>query len=162
MKKVIEDLASKNGLTTGYSGTLRILYIKGKNNHEFIQHLKKLYPNLAFQLKAAVDAPNIQIFSGSDINSDLAVKVTEQAYETSFGPANPLLSDEAGQFNFKEKTKPTFQEVDLYLLANPIDRKAKGPYNAAAEHFGVKPDYIRKRWLSLRERKLVEQDNVNA
>ena len=55
MKKVIEDLASKNGLTTGYSGTLRILYIKGEKNHEFIQHVKKLYPNLAFQLKAAVD-----------------------------------------------------------------------------------------------------------
>jgi hypothetical protein len=162
MKKVIEDLASKNGLSTGYSGTLRILYIKGEKNHEFIQHVKKLYPNLAFQLKAAVDAPKIQTFSGSDVNFDLAATVSEQAYETVFGPGNPLLSDETGQANFEEKAKPTFQEVDLYLLANPVDRKAKGPYNAAAEYFGVKPDYIRKRWASLRERKLVEQDNVNA
>jgi hypothetical protein len=151
MKKVIEDLASKNGLSTGYSGALRIMYIKGEKNHEFIHHVKKLYPNLVFQLKAAVDAPKIQIFTGKSADAEIATAVVESV----LGVYNPVLDGPL-------KEKPTFQEVDLYLLAHPIDRKGKGAYNAAADHFGVKSEYIRKRWLSLRERKLVEQDNVNA
>lgn len=53
-------------------------------------------------------------------------------------------------------------EMDAYLVKNPIDIKAKNPYNEAAKFLGVKPDYVRGRWRSLRERKLVENENTPA
>jgi hypothetical protein len=60
-----------------------------------------------------------------------------------------------------EYDKPaTKEQVDDYLLHRPIDRTAKNPYNKAAEALGVKPDYIRGRWRSLRERGLVEKENA--
>lgn len=149
MKKVIEDLAIKNSLTTGYSGTLRIMYVKGENNHEFIQHVKKLYPNLAFQVKPAIAIPVVK--------QEKVEELKKEVYDKP--PTEQKITKQLNAVTFK-KSIP--QEVDLYLLANPVDRKTKGPYDAAAEHFGVKPDYIRKRWSVLREKKLVEQDNVNT
>jgi hypothetical protein len=175
MKKVLEAAAAKNKLQTAYSGSSRIMYLKGDDEtiREFIKQARINYPNLAFELKngnqredfnkiaekESKGSPSLSVFSGNDVDEKLAEKVANDAYETVFGPGNPLLSDEAGQADFTgEKKKPTPEEVDAYLLEHPVDRKAKGPYNAAAAHFGVKPNYIRVRWARLREQGKVEKE----
>lgn len=176
MKKVIEAAAAKSRLQTAYSGASRIMYLKGDDEtiREFIKQARVTYPGLAFELKngnqredfnqiAAKDvkaAPSLAVFSGNGVDEELAEKVTKEVHddvqyaERSFVGR---IQDEDGQMP-EQKKKPTPEEVDAYLLDHPVDRKAKGPYNAAAEHFGVKSDYIRKRWSRLRELGKVETE----
>lgn len=51
MKKVIEELAAKNRISTSYQGSTRTMFLKGENVEQFRETVRTLYPNLAFELK---------------------------------------------------------------------------------------------------------------
>jgi hypothetical protein len=176
MKKVIEELAARNKVFTRYAGSSRILYLGGENAAEFKAFVKEKYPSLAFELKVqtkeefdaylkaketwearpgyhyAHKAGNFEVFSGSTVDTEVAELAVASA-EATLG--NLVLTD--FPFNNLPATK---EQVDEYLLANPIDRNAKNPYSNAATQLNHKPDYIRGRWRSLRERGLVEKENA--
>jgi hypothetical protein len=242
MKKIVEELASKAGVRSSYSGSTRVMYLRGEKAAEFKAWIKEKYPKLAFELKLdeglglrfehgdlvsvhgdrkhplvwdaaavkrreALVADNSPVIVGED-------KVSQKTLATAFGSTKirrkktatilglasaigvtgmvnellatlpidesqregiltkDLLSDEAGQTlpvieldkidysKIEERKSLSREEIDEYLIAFPIDRNAKNPYNAAATSCNVKPDYIRGRWRSLRERGLVEKENA--
>ena len=169
MKKVIEDLASRAKLETAYDGTIRVMYIKGERNKEFIAHVHEKYPTLAFELKAVDTFEKPIKFIGrphslTSENMSLQTAILDLS-DVIKDSGHTTLEQREGIFEevLEEKTnikkKFSFEEVDAYLLQNPVDRKTKGPYDAAATLFGVKTDYIRKRWARLREQGLVEKES---
>jgi hypothetical protein len=228
MKKIVEELASKAGVNTQYSGSTRVMYLRGEKAAEFKAWIKEKYSNLAFELKldeglglrfehgelVSVHGDRNHALVHADIKARREVVLSKEFAEaipetfgstkirrkktaTILGLASAigitglvnellnilpideaekqgiitknLLSDEAGQqrlpvievdkFPFNE-LPATKEQVDQYLLSNPIDRSAKNPYNNAAKALNQKPDYIRGRWRSLRERGLVEKENA--
>jgi hypothetical protein len=160
MKKVIETFARFYNLETAYAGTTRIMYIRGTRVSEFLAAVRSRYPGLAFELKDGNSVSNFEDIKKAEPSSAPTVGIAQNTIEQSkktqeqIEPKNVVdLAESVTQ----EKKKPTPQEVDEYLLSNPVDRKTKGPYDKAAAHFGVKTDYIRGRWARLREQGLVEK-----
>jgi hypothetical protein len=51
MKKIVEELASKAGVDHRYSGSTRVMYLRGEKAAEFKAWIKEKYPVLAFELK---------------------------------------------------------------------------------------------------------------
>jgi len=120
--------------------------------------------------------PSMLVFSGTEVNEKIAEQVSESAYKTVFPEetkesfpsqgimdvanqhieesAPPIIADA-----FVTNGKPVKDQVDKYLIANPIDRSTKDPYGAAAKLFNVKNDYVRGRYRALREKGLVEKQN---
>jgi hypothetical protein len=105
MKKIIEDLARKSGIETGYAGSTRTMYIKGPNLEKFRERIRNLYPNLPFQLKPTENLPELStwteeakklkkskskktpsmlVFSGTGVDENAAQLASEIAYETVF------------------------------------------------------------------------------
>jgi hypothetical protein len=158
MKKIIEDFVRQFGCETSYSGHLRIMYIKGERAHDARRKARELYPNLAFELQVQESLKgSLQVFAGGGIDEQLAASVVDKAMETVFGPEIAVQDDQSTQGE-NEQRPATREEVDEYLINNPVDRAAKNPYNNAAAILRVKPDYVRGRWRSLRERGLVEKE----
>ena len=243
MKKIVEELASKAGVDHRYSGSTRVMYLRGENAAQFKAWMKEKYPNLAFELKLdeglglrfehgelvsvngdrkhplVWDAASIKRREALVADSSPVVvgedKVSQNTLATAFGSdkstkrkklatilgmaaamgvtglgeeitdgsveafdaaapvfdpnnATPLIVGTAGSLeslgvkiaNLASGIPATREEVDEYLLTHPIDRNANNPYNAAATYLNQKPDYVRGRWRSLRERGLVEKENA--
>lgn len=180
MKKVIEELASKFQCSTNYSGSIRIMYIAGEKNKEFIAHVRTLYPKLAFVLKVSEEvispietweeaakehdsksSGRMRIYSGSGVDTELAESITEKAYETVFGNYEPHEEFEGKEEQEKElstiqKKEKLRAEVDTYLLSHGIDKSKKGFWAEIAKQFeGATGDYIRKRHSALKEKGLI-------
>jgi hypothetical protein len=176
MKKVIEDLAVKANLETAYSGSIRVMFIKGEYNKDFIAGIHERYPNLAFELKAVntfekplekkITKGSLKVFSGNTVDKELAADIIEQAMEPVFGPleAIPLTEEEKAieaeiraEETTEEKKLRVRAELDIYLIENPIDKSKKGFFVPIAEKFDVTSDYVRKRYNSLKERNLITE-----
>jgi hypothetical protein len=180
MKKVIEDLAVKVNLETAYSGSVRIMFIKGEHNKDFIARIHEQYPKLAFELKA-VDTfeksveerikGSLKVFSGNTVDKEVAANVVDKAMNTVFGTVDEvqsvilteedkesleaeILSEESEQ----ERKLRIRAELDIYLIENPIDKSKKGFFVPIAEKFDVTSDYVRKRYNSLKERNLIKEN----
>lgn len=169
MKKVVSDFIASYGLETGYSGSLRVLYIKkGARAQEALRAVREKWPTLAFYVRIteeipaeAKEAPESFVPSKS-VQIPLASSLKEELVNES-GVAN-VVDSYAVSKEVKEIAKDnniilkeaTREEVDAYLIANPIDRTIKNPYDAAAEALGRTKEYIRDRYRKLRDKKLVE------
>lgn len=58
MKKVVADFIKKEfGCETGYSGSLRILYIKGDRKDDALRAVRERWPNLAFYVRKTEEIP---------------------------------------------------------------------------------------------------------
>lgn len=152
MKKVIQDLARTFNLESGYAGISRTLYVKGERGNEFRRVVRERYPSLAFEIKVCETIPVSTDIYDAETNSSGKIEVVGSpvyvesenvTLQTAIIDLNPI----------REASK---DEVDAYLLTNPIDRKAKNPYGAAAEALGRSKDYIRDRYRKLRDKNLVE------
>lgn len=165
MKKVIEDLALTFGCSTTYAGGRRIMYVKGERSTEFIRHAREKYSNLAFDLK--ISELSLQVFTDSEVNENLIKKITNGYWaveETNIlekSLAIKIADEHPESFIAldKEINKVDLEilrdKVDIYLLANPIDKSQKGFFIPIAEKFGCTSDYIRKRYNSLNKRGLI-------
>ena len=162
MKKVIEDLAAKRNIFTSYSGTLRIMYLSGENVREFIVAMREKYPNLAFQLKnqTDVDAAKTKEKSLSGVKEVYDKLPPEQKITKQLNAiATEQEKESIGEQGMLDPLPATKEQVDEYLINNPIDRSEKNPYNRTAQVLRVKPDYVRGRWRALREKGLVEKES---
>ena len=171
MKKVIEDLAVKANLETAYSGSVRIMFIKGEHNKDFIARIHEQYPRLAFELKAVdtFEKPEEEIFTKEKIESIKSI-LDPTEYAKAYGNveevvAEPLPEQEQvieaeirAEETAEEKKLRVRAELDIYLIENPIDKSKKGFFVPIAEKFDVTSDYVRKRYNSLKERNLIKEN----
>jgi hypothetical protein len=171
MKEVVSKFIRTFGCDTGYSGSVRIMYIKGERAQDALRAVRDKWPNLAFYVRVTEDIPveaqepltpfqeallpivKDLVASLPDEEKAEVKQIFEQQAETY--EANTLKQIADG-------TPATREQVDAYLMNHPIDRKAKGPYNEAAKVLGVKVDYVRDRYRKLREKGLVETESTNA
>jgi hypothetical protein len=154
MKKIIEDLSVRYTCSTAYAGSTRIMYIKGERAKKFIKDVREKYPKLAFELKAVSDLPTFQLFSGTEVSTELVENIVNDAYETVF-PKEKI--EQLTQLPLDEKQTFDREALDAYLVNNPIDKSIKGCYLPAAELFEVTSEYVRGRYRKLKEKgKIVE------
>lgn len=159
MKKVIEDLAVKYGVSTSYQGSARIMFLKGERALDFKTHVKEKYPSLAFDLK----------ISEGEIGAKLPIE--EKVYPTSLEAKLEEYSEGEGDSNspapIAEKSKEkeenhltaskkvtvsedTRKAIDEYILSTEVK---KGEYKETATKFDVTTEYVRGRYRKVHGQK---------
>jgi len=162
MKKVIEDYVKSNfKCDTGYSGSIRTMYIKGERNQEALRAVRERWPNLAFYIVTTKEIPEVAkenplTTTTSHGIGTITSPVTQTIKQPSLGVQliEEVIAEEK-QLGVKEQKEKLRSDVDAYLLNTPIDKSKPGFYVPIAKKFGCTSDYIRKRYNSLKERSLL-------
>src|SRR5579872_5170598 len=75
MKKVVSDFIKKEfACETGYSGSQRIMYIKGDRNQDALRAVREKWPTLVFYVRAvdAIPKEALEVYSGPEMSTEVA------------------------------------------------------------------------------------------
>ena len=150
MKKVVSDFIKSFGVDTGYSGSLRTMYIqKGERSQEAFRAVRDKWPNLAFYVRVTEEIPE----EAKEENKYLPSLTTEELKEL---PA-PDLTPEVilTEVSSKDAAVELRSKVDEYLIKYQNNKNEKGFYTAAAKFLNTTNEYVRDRY-----RKLVKKGTI--
>lgn len=172
MKKVVADFIKKEfGCETGYSGSVRVLYIKGEKKDEALRAVRDKWPTLAFYVRKVEEIPAEALETAQLVNltaeaakSFVADNVIDVKREAAFDNAEKVDDTIAEavltEVDSKDAALELRAKVDEYLIKYQNNKNEKGFYTAAATFLGTNSEYVRDRYRKLKKKNLIEINSL--
>lgn len=171
MKEVVSKFIKTFGCDTGYSGSLRIMYIKqGERANEALRAVRDKWPNLAFYVRVTEDIPAEAqeekiVLTENSTTADVFKAIHQQDQQNAEDAEKYReLVAEAGltAVSGKDAAIELREKVDAYLIQYQNNKNEKGFYTAAATFLNTNAEYVRDRYRKLKKKGLVETQSTNA